>query len=132
MKPPRSRGTGRTWPARLRSRRHRGALCGLRYGIGGRLEIDRLPRCFGALVLEHAGMPQHDVDRMTRGRNPEISDVVATGPKESADSLGGGFWQKHRLSSCLSKPTGTWNVLHLQDFAACPCFCRHFGPGPRM
>ena len=33
-------------------------------------------------------MPQHDVYRASRERNLEISDVVAIGPKESADNPG--------------------------------------------
>jgi hypothetical protein len=41
-----------------------------------------------SLVLEHAGMPQHDVYRTSRERNLEISDVVAIGPKLSADNPG--------------------------------------------
>src|ERR1700758_4104651 len=114
MNPLRSRGAGRTWLAKLRSTRRRGASCGLRYGIGGRLKIDRLARCFGALVLEHAGIPQHDVYRASRERNLEISDVVAIGPKESADNPGGRFWRRHRC------PRVCQNRLRCDAFLAAP------------
>src|SRR5262249_50361178 len=63
MKRLRSTGTDRKQPARLPSTRHRGASYGLRNGVGGRFKINRLTPGFCALVLEHAGMPQHDFDR---------------------------------------------------------------------
>src|SRR6266487_6344080 len=65
----------------MRSRRHRGASCGLRHGIGERLKINRLAR-----------------------RNLEIGDVAAIGPEQSADNPGSRSWGRQGLSWYVSKP----------------------------